>query len=216
MQKKRPIPVIYSWILIGVVAYVGFTLLDRQYSVSQLQQVPLSLQIAPILQMRSTSCGEAVITMVYNYAYPETPIYEQAVIDYATAQGYFTETVSPYTSPADMVKLAEYYADSVATGGVINSGQGLSLLMRRLRNGEPVIIDVFSNFADPESEAHFIVVTGISVDPNRGDAIVIHYNDPLTGGYASADWSGSEGIWNAWKNNRDPGGSGWWLVISPP
>jgi len=216
MQKKRPIPVIYSWILIGVVAYVGFTLLDRQYSVSQLQQVPLSLQIAPILQMRSTSCGEAVITMVYNYAYPETPIYEQAVIDYATAQGYFTETVSPYTSPADMVKLAEYYADSVATGGVINSGQGLSLLMRRLRNGEPVIIDVFSNFADPESEAHFIVVTGISVDPNRGDAIVIHYNDPFTGGYASADWSGSEGIWNAWKNNRDPGGSGWWLVISPP
>ena len=216
MQKKRPIPVIYSWILIGVVAYVGFTLLDRQYSVSQLQQVPLSLQIAPILQMRSTSCGEAVITMVYNYAYPETPIYEQAVIDYATAQGYFTETVSPYTSPADMVKLAEYYADSVATGGVLNSGQGLSLLMLRLRNGEPVIIDVFSNFADPESEAHFIGVTGISVDPNRGDAIVIHYNDPLTGGYASADWSGSEGIWNAWKNNRDPGGSGWWLVISPP
>ena len=61
MQKKKSIPVIYSWILIGVVAYVGFTLLDRQYSVSQLQQVPLSLQVAPILQMRSTSCGEAVI-----------------------------------------------------------------------------------------------------------------------------------------------------------
>jgi len=215
MQKKKSIPVVFSVILIVGLAYVSFTQIYRQYSVSQLQQAPLNLQIAPILQMRGTSCGEAVITMVYNYAYPETPIYEQDVIDYATAQGYFTETVSPYTSPADMVKLAAYYAEAVSTGGVINSGQGLSLLIRNLRNGEPVIIDVLSNFTDPESEAHFIVVTGISVDPSREDAIVIHYNDPLTGTYESADWAGEAGVWNAWKNNRDPGGPGWWLVISP-
>ena len=154
--------------------------------------------------------------MVYNYAYPQTPIYEQAVIDYATAQGYFTEAVSPFTSPADMVKIAEYYAESVASGSVITSGQGLSLLLSRLRNGEPVVIDVLSNFTDPESEAHFVVVTGISVDPNREDAVVIHYNDPLTGTHESADWAGEAGLWNAWKNNRDPGGPGWWLVISPP
>ena len=86
-----------------------------------------------------------------------------------------------------MVKIVKYYADDVSTGGVINSGQGLSLLIQKLRNGEPVIIDVLSNFTDPESEAHFIVVTGISVDPNRENALVIHYNDPLTGTYESAD-----------------------------
>lgn len=216
MQKKRSIPVIYRWLLIGGLVYVGFMQMYRQYSVSQLRQAPLNLQLAPIQQLRGTSCGEAVITMVYNYAYPQTPIDEQAVIDYATAQGYFTEAVSPYTSPANMVKIAEYYAESVSSGGVINSGPGLSLLISRLRNGEPVVIDVLSNFTDPESEAHFVVVTGISIDSNREDAVVIHYNDPLTGTYESADWAGEAGLWNAWKNNRDPGGSGWWLVISPP
>jgi len=216
MQKKRSIPVIYRWILIGGLAYAGFTQVYRQYSVSQLQEAPLNLEIAPIQQLRGTSCGEAVITMVYNYAYPETPIYEQDVIDYAMSQGYFTEAVSPYTSPADMVKIAAYYADAVSSGVVVNSGQGLSLLIRRLCNGEPVVIDVLSNFSDPESEAHFIVVIGISVDSNRENAVVIHYNDPLTGTYESADWAGEAGVWNAWKNNHDPGGPGWWLVISPP
>ena len=174
------------------------------------------LQVATFQQSRGTSCGEAVIAMVYNYAYPQTPIYEQEVIDYATAEGYFTEGVSPYTSPANMVKIAEYYADNVSHGTLINSGQGLSLLIQKLRNGEPVIIDVLSNFTDPESEAHFIVVTGISTDPDRENVVVIHYNDPLTGTYESADWAGDQGVWNAWKNNRDPGGPGWWLVISPP
>jgi hypothetical protein len=113
-----------------------------------------------------------------------------------------------------MVNIARNYADDVSTGTVKNSSEGLSLLIRRLRAGEPIIIDVLSNFNDPESEAHFIVVTGISVDPARGNAIIIHYNDPLTGTKESADWSGSEGVWNAWQNNGDPGGSGWWLLIS--
>jgi hypothetical protein len=216
MQKKKSIPVVCSWILIGGLAYVSLTQVYWQYSASQLQQAPLNLQVAPIQQLRGTSCGEAVIAMVYNYAYPQTPIREQAVIAYATEQGYFTEAVSPYTSPADMLKIAEHYAKTVSTGRVIDSGQGLTLLIQKLRNGEPVIIDVLSNFADPESEAHFIVVTGISVDPNREDAIVIHYNDPLTGRSESADWAGKEGGWNAWRNNHDPGGPGWWLVISPP
>ena len=214
MKKSKRI--LLSWILIGGLAYIGFTQIYGQYSTSQLQDEPLNLQVAPMTQSRGTSCGEAVITMVYNYAYPQTPIQEQEVIDYAAAEGYFTEAVSPYTSPADMVKIARYYADDVSTGGVINSGQGLSVLIQKLRRGESVIIDVLSNFADPESEAHFIVVTGIALDPNRGDAIVIHYNDPLTGGYASADWAGTQGVWNAWRNNGDPGGSGWWLVLSPP
>jgi hypothetical protein len=92
----------------------------------------------------------------------------------------------------------------------------LSLLDQKLHNDEPVIIDVLSDFSDPQSEAHFIVVTGISVDPARNHAVIIHYNDPLTGTQESDDWEGSQGVWNAWRTNGDPGGSGWWLVISPP
>jgi len=79
-----------------------------------------------------------------------------------------------------------------------------------------VIIDVLSSFKDAESEAHFVVLTGISVDPARNNAVIIHYNDPLTGTAESADWDGSQGVWNAWRTNGDPGGAGWWLVIPPP
>lgn len=187
-----------------------------QNSVSRLQQEPLNLLVDIIQQSKSTSCGEAVIAMVYNYAYPQTPINEQQVIEYAAGHGYYTEDFPPFTSPANMVKIAQHYAEDISTGHVTNAGQGLALLMRKLRSGEPVVIDVFSKLNDPESEAHFVVVTGISVDPNRGNAIIIHYNDPLTGTKESADWDGSQGVWNAWQNNKDPGGSGWWLVISPP
>jgi len=153
--------------------------------------------------------------MAYNYAHPDTPITEQEVIDYAVAQGYFTEGVPPFTSPANMLKIAGYYADDISSGQVTSSAPGLALLARKLRDGEPVIIDVLSDFSDPESEAHFVVVTGISVDPDRGDAVLIHYNDPLTSTKESADWAGTQGVWNAWQNNGDPGGPGWWLVISP-
>jgi hypothetical protein len=138
---------------------------------------------------------------------------EQEVIDYATARGYFTPGVPPFTSPANMVKIAEYYVEDVSTGTVKNSSEGLSLLIRRLWAGQPIIIDVLSDFSDLTSEAHFILVTGISVDSARGNALVIHYNDPLTGTQESDDWAGSEGVWNAWQNNGDPGGPGWWMVI---
>ena len=207
---------IISLIGIGALALAGFREMVGQYSVARLAQDPLNLQVPVVKQLTGTSCGEAVIAMAYNYAYPQTPLTEQEVINYATSQGYFTPGVPPFTSPANMVNIAEYYTDNVFTGTVKNSGEGLSLLIRRLRAGEPVIIDVLSNFSDPESEAHFIVLTGISVDPARGNAIIIQYNDPLTGTKESADWSGSEGVWNAWQNNGDPGGSGWWLVIPVP
>jgi len=187
-----------------------------QTSIARLQQDPLNLQVDVLRQSMGTSCGEAVIAMVYNYAYPQTPINEQSVIEYAAGHGYYTEDFPPFTSPANMVKIAQHYAEDISTGRVSNSGQGLALLMRKLRGGEPVIIDVFSNLNDPESEAHFVVVTGISVDPNKGNAIIIHYNDPLTGTKESADWDGDQGVWNAWQNNKDPGGSGWWLVVPPP
>ncbi len=195
---------------------IGFTEVFGQYSMARLQQEPLNLQVPVLKQSRGTSCGEAVIAMTYNYAYHSTPVSEQEVIDYAAANGYFTEDLAPFTSPANMVKIAEHYAEDVSTGTVSTSGQGLSLLTSKLRDGEPVIIDVLSNFSDPQSEAHFIVVTGISVDTTRNNAVVIHYNDPLTGTQRSDDWLGTTGVWNAWLTNGDPGGAGWWLVISPP
>jgi len=215
MKKVSRLKII-GLIGVGALALAAFSQMLQQSSIARLQQEPLDIQVDAIQQSKSTSCGEAVIVMAYNYAHPQTLINEQEVIEYATAQGYFTEAVPPFTSPTNMVKIARHYTDKISTGTVLSSNQGLLLLIQRLRAGEPVIIDVLSNFSDPGSEAHFILVTGISTDPNRENAIVIHYNDPLTGTKESDDWSGGEGIWNAWQNNGDPGGPGWWMVISPP
>jgi hypothetical protein len=215
MKKVSRLKII-GLIGVGSLALAAFSQMLQQSSIARLQQEPLDIQVDVIQQSKSTSCGEAVIVMAYNYAHPQIPIHEQEVIEYATAQGYFTEAVPPFTSPTNMVKIARHYTDKISTGTVLSSNQGLLLIIQRLRAGEPVIIDVLSNFSDPGSEAHFILVTGISTDPNRENAIVIHYNDPLTGTKESDDWSGGEGIWNAWQNNGDPGGPGWWMVISPP
>jgi len=214
--KKRSRLKLIGLIGIGALALAAFSQMMQQSSITQLQQEPLDIQVDAIQQSKSTSCGEAVIGMAYNFAHPQTPIHEQEVIDYATAQGYFTEEVPPFTSPTNMVKVARHYADKISSGTVLSSNQGLLLLIQRLRGGEPVIIDVLSNFSDPGSEAHFILVTGISTDPTRENAIIVDYNDPLSGTKESDDWSGSEGVWHAWQNNGDPGGPGWWMVISPP
>ena len=115
-----------------------------------------------------------------------------------------------------MVRIAHSYADGVKSGAVVHPDQALALLTHNLEEGEPVIIDVRARFYDPDSPAHFIVVTGISVETEPGNALVIQYNDPLTGTRESARWDGNEGVWNAWQNNLDPGGSGWWMVIPPP
>jgi len=218
MKTNRFSPVrlrIIGLISVGVVVLAGFTEMVGRYSISQLQQDPLNLQVPIVKQSRGTSCGEAVIAMTYNYAYPNTPITEQEVIDYASTNGYYTEGREPFTSPASMVKIAKYYADNISTGTVITAEQGLSLLVQKLGNGEPIMIDVLSDFRDPESEAHFIVVTGLSVDPARNNAVVVHYNDPPTGTAKTSDWEGNQGVWHAWQTNGDPGGTGWWLVISP-
>jgi hypothetical protein len=207
---------ILSFLCVGGLLLIGFTGAFGQYSNSQIQDEPVNLPVPILKQSSGTSCGEAVITMVYNYAYPATPITEQEVIEYATANGYFTEGVPPFTSPANMVKIADHYVDNVSSGTVWYADQGLSLLRQRLHDGEPVIIDVLSNFSDLESEAHFVVVTGISYDPSRNNAVIIHYNDPLSGTAETAEWDGPQGIWNAWLTNGDPGGAGWWLVIPPP
>ena len=209
-------PTIAQSFVIGLLFLVSVNAIANQISVSRLKTEPLLLNVPMVRQSLGTSCGEAVIAMAFNYAHPESPISEAQVIEYAASNGYFTEGIPPYTSPVNMAAIARYYARRVDSGTVVNASQGLSLLMQRLRRGEPVIIDVLSNFSDPASEAHFIVVTGISRDAQRDDAIVIHYNDPFTGTAESDDWLGETGVWNAWKNNGDPGGPGWWLVISPP
>jgi len=183
-------------------------------SISQLQEQPLSLPVPVFQQLRSTSCGEAVIAMTYNFVHPDRQITEQEVIDYALDNEYFTEALSPFTSPVNMVKIAKYYTEDVSSGRVSTPGRGLSLLFDNLRSGVPVIIDVLSNFSDPESEAHFIVISGLSVDASRDNAVIVHYNDPLTGTTETSDWLGDAGLWNAWITNNDPGGPGWWLVIA--
>jgi len=195
---------------------VSFTQAFVPPSASQLKEQPIDLQVSVLKQMQSTSCGEAVIAMTYNYMYPDTPITEAEVISYAKTNEYYTPNKSPYTSPANMLKIAKYYTKDISRGRVFSSGQGLALLSDKLRHGEPVMIDVLSNFHDPESEAHFIVITGLSIDSNRDNTIIIHYNDPLSGTKETSDWAGSEGVWNAWYTNNDPGGPGWWLVISHP
>ena len=205
-----------SFLCVGGLMLIGFTEAFGQYSLAQLQSEPINLPVPVLQQSRGTSCGEAVIAMTYNYAYPNSPLTEGQVIEYAAANGYFTEDLPPFTSPANMVKIAKNYTEEVSAGTVFSASQGLTLLQEKLRNGEPVIIDVLSNFTDPESEAHFVVVTGISVDTARDNAVVIYYNDPLTGTPETADWDGSQGLWNAWRTNDDPGGAGWWMVISPP
>jgi hypothetical protein len=218
--KKKKVRRFPLWIIIPIMVagllLAGFTQVRGLYSMSHLQEEPLDLPVPVMRQSLSTSCGEAVIAMTYNYAYPDTPISEQEVIEYAAANGYYTADLPPFTSPANMVKIAGYYADDVSTGRVFSARQGLSLLIQHLQRGNPVIIDVLSNFRDPESEAHFVVVTGISVDPARGNAVIVHYNDPLTGTQEADDWEGDTGVWNAWLKNGDPGGAGWWMVISPP
>jgi hypothetical protein len=38
----------------------------------------------------------------------------------------------------------------------------------------------------------------------------------LTGTNRWGYWLGGEGVWNAWQNNGDPGGAGWWMMIPSP
>jgi hypothetical protein len=202
---------------LGSSVYSGIVWVGEEHVRQRVQnEEPIQLEVEPLLQAETTSCGEAALTMAYNYAYPDAPLDEPEVISYAEAQGYFTPRRYPYTSPGNMQKIARHYARNVSNGRVLTSDQGLALLDRKLQEGVPVVIDVLVRRYDPDSVAHFIVVTGISVDAERGNAIMIHYNDPLTGTQEAARWGGDEGVWNAWQNNHDPGGSGWWLVFPKP
>jgi hypothetical protein len=203
---------VFSLITAGLFTTSWIRIINYNLAVS-LEDTPVVLDIPAIAQSQATSCGEAVIVMAYNFAYPQTPIHESEVIQYASEKGYFTDLEEPFTSPANMVKIARHYTSRYESDVALNSDLGLALLLTNLKNGNPVIIDVLTYLDDPTSSAHFILVTGISMSPEDPDLILVHYNNPLTGQSESAPWGGETGIWNAWQNNSDPGGPGWWLVI---
>ncbi|MGE5248649.1 MAG: hypothetical protein ACM3QS_00410 [Bacteroidota bacterium] len=172
----------------------------------------LYLHVAPLRQSLYSSCGEAAIAMAYSYSHPASPLEEDTVINYASRQAYFTEHRPPYTTPTNMVSIGRHFARGVRSGSATVPGQGWAVLVTHLRVGDPVIIDVRARLYDGDSPAHFIIVTGVWFEPTRGSAM-INYNDPLTGTRESARWWGDEGIWKAWHDNGDPGGSGWWMAI---
>lgn len=202
---------------VGVLLSSAFIPLMGGYWERQLREHGrMNLPVEAILQAKYTSCGEAAITMAYNYAYPETQVTEGEVIEYAAEQGYYTERQFPFTSPESMVKIAEHYADTVSSGTVSNADEALALLTDKLTGGDPVIIDILTRLDDPKSSAHFVVVTGLEIDSQNPNKNKIHFNDPLTGTNRWGYWLGGEGVWNAWLNNGDPGGSGWWMMISSP
>lgn len=217
IRKKKAVVsmrLIVSLLSVVLVSAVWVRTSERNL-IESIQGEAVQLQIPPLAQSKVTSCGEAVIVMTYNYAHPETPLTEADVIAYAAENGYFTELAEPFTSPANMLMITRNYTKDYSSGRVLTPNQGLALLISRLKNGEPVIIDVQTDLNDPTSGAHFVVVTGVAVDANDASMVTIYYNNPQTGMNESAPWNGKTGIWRAWQNNPDPGGSGWWLVLSP-
>ncbi|GAB4492022.1 MAG: hypothetical protein Fur0016_25570 [Anaerolineales bacterium] len=173
----------------------------------------IQLSVRPFRQSKITSCGPAVLAMAYHYAYPMGNISERAILTYAEGQGWYTETKYPYTSPANMLKIIRHYTANFSSGQVVLPQDGLNLLLRELRRGNPIIIDTLTLLDDSRSGAHFVLVTGISVAVGNKYAVTVTYIDPLTGGIKSAPYYGEGGLWNAWRRNGDPGGAGWWLVI---
>jgi hypothetical protein len=174
----------------------------------------VQLDILPIQQSMTTSCGEAALTMAYNRANPARLIDERAMIQYAEVRHLYTPRRFPYTSPAAMVILAQHFSRNVDTGNAGSGSEALALLERELKAGTPLIIDVTTTLGDPRSGAHFVLITGIAIDAQTAEVRIV-YNNPQSGETESAKWLGRDGIWNAWENNRDPGGSGWWLAIAP-
>lgn len=209
--------IILNLLCIGAFLSTGFSSITDGYWGRKLQRYgAMNLPVDALVQSKWTSCGEAAIVMAYNYAYPETRLTEKEVIAYAAQHGYYTERRFPFTSPENMVKIAEHYADTVLTGHVDDADEALNFLIATLTSGDPVIIDIRSRLYDPRSGAHFVVVTGLELDPENPNATKIYYNDPLMEENRSSYWLGREGVWNAWMNNGDPGGAGWWMMIYSP
>ena len=95
-------------ICIGTLLYSGFAPLSEGFLTRPLQQGPLQLQVEALQQQETTSCGEAAITMIYNYLHPDAIIHEADVIQYALENEYYFPHKPPFTSPANMVKVTRY------------------------------------------------------------------------------------------------------------
>jgi len=218
MNKSRSIrQIIQNSLFIGAFLSAGFSPITEGYWGTRLRKYgTMNLPVDAVVQSKLTSCGEAVIVMAYNYAHPETQLDEREVIDYAAEYGYFIENRFPYTSPENMVRIAEHYAEVVRTGHIDDADEALDFLIETLTGGDPVIIDIRTLLYDPRSGSHFVVVTGLEYDPDNPNATRIYYNDPLLLENRSSRWLGREGVWNAWQTNGDPGGAGWWMVIYSP
>jgi hypothetical protein len=203
---------VFSLLAASALHSVGIAEGTRTGIRSDTQTTPVLLDVTPIQQSLPTSCGEAAIVMAAHFANPERAISEASVIGYAESSGLYKPRKAPFTSPADMVSIARHFSGDVSAGHVDSQGEGLVLLQQELDSGQPVIIDITTLLYDATSGAHFVVVTGFSTDPQSGET-TITFNNPLSGEQQAADWAGTEGIWNAWQNNGDPGGAGWWMVI---
>lgn len=159
-----------------------------------------------------TYSGQYSFAMIWSFLHPDHPMTGAAVSATAAEKGWH-DTSIPYTSPSNMVKMAQYYAYHQYTGIRVDHGFGSNetaakgLLHNLIVMGDPVIIDVTVDVAVDGNHnyrnTHYIVVTGIASDGT------VYYNDPLSGS-KSTSW---KNIWDSWKNNTDPGGQVWYLVI---
>ncbi len=205
-------PVIYSNLVLLV---FSLALLGVQRGLPP-EGETIQLAVNPLQQLKITSCGPAVLAMALNHAFPQEKVSERDILTYAEMQGWYTETKYPYTSPENMVNLARHYAKNISTGHATHDQDGLEILFRQLRRGNPIMVDALTLLDDPRSGAHFVLVTGLSVSPDNKYAVTVTYIDPLTGQAKSAPYYGEGGLWDAWRRNGDPGGAGWWLVIPLP
>src|SRR5690349_20023712 len=160
--------------------------------------------------------------MAWNYAHPDKALVMADVIAKATLEGWYVnpDPAGVFTSPAHMSDMAAYYAGQHAeqgpdTGQMTDADQALMFLSSQVYMGHPVVTDVNTIMGDPDSPAHYVVVTGVSLTQR-----LVYYNDPY--GYIapgsheaaekSADW---DVFWNSWINNGDDNnqGNGWYMIV---
>jgi RHS repeat-associated protein len=158
-----------------------------------------------------SNCGQYCFAMDWSYLHPDQALTGEEVSRTAEQEGWHIN-IPPYTSPESMVKMAQYYTHQHAGtreehGNIYDPSRARELLDIVTRMGFPVIVDVTVDVASSThntSNTHFIVITGIDSKNN------VYYNDPLTGEAESTIWNN---LWSSWRDNKDPGGSGWYLII---
>src|SRR5512139_4056420 len=102
--------VAFALVAIGGPVYTGVARMDENAIGQRVDEQPLHLIVRPVRQSEVNSCGEAAILMAYNYANPDTTLNEGLIIDYSKSMGYYTRDRFPFTSPANMVKIARNFS----------------------------------------------------------------------------------------------------------